>query len=168
VDEPPILGALEVVPSGKGVRVEFTKLDGVISHTIYLVNGEQKVPVLISQINSPGQPCFTELHQQGDMLFLTGADGPCHWSMSVESRQDSSGNSLLFDVACRIKEPGLKLSTEYSVHSTDGEWCVEPFDANTNVEVVDDSSVRILPASRVPPTVPATVRWKYGVFPTRY
>ena len=81
--EPPILAELEVAQGGKGVQVEFTKLDDLISHAIYVVNSGEKTPVLISQINEPGQPCFTELHQQGDTLFLTGAGGPCHWSMSV-------------------------------------------------------------------------------------
>jgi hypothetical protein len=167
VGEPTILAALEVAPNGNGVRVEFTKVDRVISHTISLINADEKSAVLTSEINSPGQPCFTELHQQGDMLFLTGADGPCHWSMSVESRRTSSeGGGLLFDVACRNKEPGLKLSTEYSVLSTGGERCIELYDEGTKVEI-DASSVRISSSRTAPTTVPATVRWKYSIFPTR-
>jgi hypothetical protein len=162
VGEPTILATLEVAPNGKGVRVEFTKVDRVISHTIYLVNDREKTPVLKSTSGSASQPCFTELHQQGEMLFLTGADGPCHWSMSVESREDSSGSRLFFDVACRMKEHGLKLSTEYSVLGTDREWCVEPFDEGTKVEI-DGSSIRILPEKAALTSVPATVRWKYGV-----
>jgi hypothetical protein len=161
VGEPTILAALEVAPNGKGVRVEFTKIDRVISHSIYLVNGGERIPALESVSGSTAQPCFTELHQQGDMLFLTGADGPCHWSMSVESRQ---GSEIVFDVACRVKEPSLELSTEYSVRST-GAFSVEPFEG-TKVEV-DDSSTRIASLIAVPTTVPSTVRWKYGVFPAR-
>ena len=49
----PILAKLEAEFSGKTVRVEFTKIDGVIAHTIFLVNGEEKTPVLTSQINAP-------------------------------------------------------------------------------------------------------------------
>lgn len=162
--KPTILAALEAMANGKGVRVEFTKLDRVISHTIFVVADGEKSAVMTSQINSPGQPCFTELHQQGDMLFLTGADGPCHWSMSVESRKDFSGSRLLFDMACRVKEPSLLLSTEYSVLST-RKVHIEPFEG-TNFEVAD-FSIRISPGSAVSTTVPATVRWKYGVFPAR-
>lgn len=160
--EPSILAALEVATSGKGVRVEFTKVDRVISHTIYLINGDQRLPVLFLRINEPGLPCFTELHQQGEMLFLTGADGPCHWSMSVESRQ---GSEIVFDVACRIKEPSLELSTEYSVFKRSG-LRIAPYDESTQVEA-DDSSLRIASISTAPTTVPATVRWKYGIFPAR-
>ena len=81
--ESPFLAELEVVQDGRGVRVEFIKIDGLISHTICLVNAQEKTPVLTARINQPAQPCFTELHQQGETLFLTGANGPCHWSMSV-------------------------------------------------------------------------------------
>lgn len=81
--ESPFLAGLEVMQNGRGVRVEFIKIDGLISHTICLVNADEKTPVLTSRINEPAQPCFTELHQQGETLFLTGANGPCHWSMSV-------------------------------------------------------------------------------------
>lgn len=100
----PILAALEVESyCDKPVRVEFTKTDGVISHTILLVNGEEKVPVLTSRINAPGQPCFTELHQQDDLLFLTGADGPCHWSMSVQRGE------MIFKHEAKIDKETLQL-----------------------------------------------------------
>lgn len=155
--EPTILAALEVAPNGNGVRVEFTKPDRVISHTIYVVNGGEKSPILQSVSGSTTQPCFTELHQQGEMLFLTGADGPCHWSMSVESTQNSG---IVFDVACRIKEPSLMLSTEFSVLSM-GTSHIEPFEG-TKI-VASDSGVRIASASAAPAAVPATVRWKYCV-----
>ncbi len=160
--ESPILAELEIVEGGKGVQVEFAKIGDMISHTIFLVNGEQKLPVLSAKVNASNLPCFTELHQQGDILFLTGANGPCHWSMSVESRQTVEGRDLLFDVACRIKEPSLKLSTEYSVHRQ-GTLRVDPFDGGTTIEAVGGFGVRILASSEVPTRVPATVRWKYGV-----
>lgn len=100
----PILAALEVESfSGKPVRVEFTKTGGVISHTIFLVNDDEKVPVLTSRINASGQPCFTELHQQDDLLFLTGADGPCHWSMSV------SKGEMIFKHEAKIDKEALQL-----------------------------------------------------------
>jgi hypothetical protein len=168
VGKPTILAAMEVASNDNGVRVEFTKVDRVISHTIYEVNAGKKTPVLESLSGSASQPCFTELHQQGDMLFLTGADGPCHWSMSVESRQNSPGSSLLFDVACRIKEPGLKLSTVYAVLSTGakhGFLINSPAaDGATGCSIKSNAlRVCIMPTAVLPNTMPATVRWKYGV-----
>jgi hypothetical protein len=103
VGEPAILAALEVASNGKGVRVEFTKVDRVISHTIYLVNGGEKIPVLESVSRTAAQPCFTELHQQGEMLFLTGADGPCHWSMSV------SKGEMFFEQKAKFDKETLQL-----------------------------------------------------------
>lgn len=82
--ESPILAELSVVQDDKGVQVEFTKIGGIISHTISLVNAGERTPVLTSCINELAQPCFTELHQQGETLFLTGANGAGHWSMSVQ------------------------------------------------------------------------------------
>jgi hypothetical protein len=158
----PILAALEVESFGKPVRVEFTKTGDVISHTIFLVDGSEKVSVLTSRINAPGLPCFTELHQQEDLLFLTGADGPCHWSMSVQARHDSERSEIVFDVACRNKEPALVLSTVYSGSAWSG-LSVDPVGEDTRIEMERDSSVRIACRHAAPNTVPATLRWSYAV-----
>ena len=34
---------------------------------------------------APPSPPFTELHEQGELLLLTGATKLAHWSMSVEA-----------------------------------------------------------------------------------
>ncbi len=68
------------------ICVEFEKVGDYFSHGIWLLVGNERIPVFQSCEN-PNQlhlPCFTELHQQGKNIFLTGANGPCHWSMSVE------------------------------------------------------------------------------------
>jgi hypothetical protein len=68
------------------ICVEFEKVCGHYSHMIWLLIDNERIPVFKS-VEDPVQanlPCFTELHQQGKNLFLTGANGPCHWSMSVE------------------------------------------------------------------------------------
>ena len=99
----PILAELEIVQDGKGLQVEFAKIDGIISHTICLVNANEKTPVLTSHIDELTQPCFTQLHQQDEMLFLTGANGPCHWSMSV------SKGSIYFKQNAKIDKETLQL-----------------------------------------------------------
>ena len=152
---------MEVERFGLPVRVEFTKTDGVISHTILLVNNGEKVPALTSRINVPGQPCFTELHQQDDLLFLTGADGPCHWSMSVESQPALERPGIVFDVACRIKE-STQTFTEY-LALVRNRLSIDPADETTKVEYADDLSVRIQCTSIAPVVFPATVRWKYYI-----
>jgi len=44
-------------------------------------------------------PAFSDLHEQGDVLFASGSAGDSHWSMSVEPVADG----FVFDVACRAK-----------------------------------------------------------------
>jgi hypothetical protein len=68
------------------VCVEFQQVDNRFTHEVYLLNGNERI-LVFSSFENPSLanlPCFTELHQQGKNLFLTGANGPCHWSMSVE------------------------------------------------------------------------------------
>lgn len=69
------------------VSVEFQLVDDYYSHVIWLQKNEkERISIFKSYENPslPNVPCFTQLHRQGQTLFLTGANGPCHWSMSVE------------------------------------------------------------------------------------
>lgn len=68
------------------ICVEFEKVGEDYSHAVWLVSDTNRIPIFRSfeQSSRPNLPCFTELHQQGKNLFLTGANGSCHWSMSVE------------------------------------------------------------------------------------
>jgi hypothetical protein len=56
------------------------------SHGIWLLRDNERIPIFHSceDPSLPNLPCFTQLHRQGSNLFLTGTNGPCHWSMSVE------------------------------------------------------------------------------------
>ena len=68
------------------VCVEFEFANGRFSHTIWLVGDNQRTAILKS-VDDPADlqlPCFTELNFQDKNLFLTGANGQCNWSMSVE------------------------------------------------------------------------------------
>ncbi len=76
---------LEVNGYQGGNSVEFEQVGDTYSHTIWLQKGQERIAVFKSVENSAllNLPCFTQLHQQGKNIFLTGANGPCHWSMSV-------------------------------------------------------------------------------------
>lgn len=98
------------------VGVEFELQEGRYSHDIWLVVDGERIPVFKS-VENPTElhlPCFTELHQQGMNLFLTGANGPCHWSMSVEvgdarfraAQEAPSGDSFPFDDRYGLNAPG--------------------------------------------------------------
>jgi len=205
VGEASILAALEIVHDGKGVQVEFTKIDGLISHTICLVNPDEKTPVLVSRINELAQPCFTELHQQGDMLFLTGANGAGHWSMSVQkgdrtfagvsnpsqSKANSSGQFLHFDIACRLKEPYPYLCNQYVAKESFGcsrtIWACSTMNAfdmargmvllggpmennvfspapHYSMDCVSEHEIRFSPKDATVASFPTTMRWSYGVW----
>lgn len=56
-------------------------------------------------------PVFTDLHQQGDLLFLSGNAGVGHWSASVEPK---GNRSFTFDIALRLKQPTMTVGTVYS------------------------------------------------------
>jgi hypothetical protein len=129
------------------VRVEFERVGDYFSHVIWLQTEQDRIPVFRSfeDPSITNVPCFTALHQQDKNLFLTGTNGPCHWSMSVEvgdarlqmpvdsplaeafrfneryglnapdrDTRNPSFHFLFFDVACRIKEDVLEMSTLYT------------------------------------------------------
>jgi hypothetical protein len=136
----------------------------------------------------PASPPWQELHvhdgAEGKSLMLVGRAGTSHWSMSVTASADAP--ALIFDVACRVREPPDFLGTTYRLSRTD--FQVRPSrkgNAWTDLEirptVAGHPSLRLqvdeiagaAPATieftgdqiiiRAPqPTRPqATVRWKY-------
>lgn len=147
-------GALEVLDeTGQGVRVEFHESGDRFGHLILAVRGEKVFPVLESFEGTESQslshaPCFQEIHQQGQTLFLTGASSAGHWSMSVQAAEarileyedtellgtlhqryglNAAGaprdsqpvfRFLLFDVACRLKDSDHHVGSEYLLAET--------------------------------------------------
>ncbi len=116
--------------------------------------------------------------------MLVGRAGKSHWSMSVTADEDTP--ALIFDVACRLREPPGFLGTTYQLSRTD--FQVRPTGsanartaleirptaagrpslllkvdeiagaAPATIEVADDQVIIRAPQ----PTQPqATVRWKY-------
>ncbi|QDU91706.1 hypothetical protein Pla175_51360 [Pirellulimonas nuda] len=105
-------------------------------------------------------PVFTEVHQQGDLLFLSGADRDCHWSASIEPLPDG----FLFDVACRVK--AMRYGGIAAMYVGTG-LAFEPAESGALAPRVEGSAdgacilIVALEASRTQVTPPCTVRFRY-------
>jgi hypothetical protein len=98
------------------ICVEFQLQGDYYSHDIWLQRDDERIPILRSceDPSRPGHPCFTQLHRQGKNFFLTGANGPCHWSMSVEvgeayfrgpADKEAAADPFLFDERYGLNAP---------------------------------------------------------------
>lgn len=98
-----------------------------------------------------GRPVFTEIHRQGDVLFLSGHGDACHWSASVQAEE----SAVAFDIACRASRDVGEIGSGYEGNGL----FVEPFgDAATRV-LPGPEEVRDCPAWSITPGEP------WGVFP---
>lgn len=174
----------------RGVRIAFSKQDDRFFHTVFGIRGDQSVPLLNSvegtpEDDEPPSPPYTELHQQGDLLFLSGATTKGHWSMSVQNAE----HVILFDVACRMHSEVANLGSTYKtvqaaqtleagefqlIFSADNEekayslvlgppeaesddgCCLEQLRSDTGM-----IQVSARPSGVFFDRYPATVRWKY-------
>lgn len=178
------------------MRVEFHKSKDRFEHVILAIAGERQFPVLIScedrAANSLQVPCFQELHQQEQTLYLTGASSACHWSLSVQVVETQ--HFLLFDVAGRLKNTEQSVGSEYRVaeqlnclldgvntsakfaDSTGNTPHLQLFSAkssknedfsqpspNCEIAQTDYGNLRLLASDRIPESLPATVQWRYAV-----
>lgn len=117
----------------------------------------------------PASPAFQQATQEPmpdgrSQMFLVGMAGKSHWSMSVSP--DSGG--LVFDVACRVKEPPQRLGSHYE-GATAGDF--SNLLLCELVELPDHPATRsqtqqqlaLLPQVQVELKLPATIRWKYRI-----
>ncbi len=145
---------------GQGVRVEFQKTGDRFAHTILAVQNGKVTPLLTSIEGTPDDvappsPPFAELHQQGEIVFLSGATTLGHWSMSVEV----ADGRLLFDVACRLKKKPEWLGVTYSV-AEEG-YLLEP-DSPAQVTLQQGKQL-VTPSMSAIPDFPATIQWRYTI-----
>lgn len=135
-------------------KLTFTWRGDRFEHTLESPQGR-----LIALSNAGGieTPVFTELHQQGDLLFASGMSGDRHWSASIEPIV----GGFLLDVACRAKTLAEGLGV---VYEGVGLWLesdpTDP-DAPTNVAAAGDGQVVVPLAEHDSP--PVTVRMRYRV-----
>lgn len=146
--------------SGNGVRVEFWKQEDRFAHTIFGVSGGKTVPWLTSIEGTPDEfsppsPPFAELHQQDDILFLSGATTLGHWSMCVQPVE----GRLLFDVACRLKGEASSLGSSYQ--SLAANVAIEPEDGDLRER--EEDTLMIVPSTQTAITTPRTIQWRYSI-----
>ncbi|MEN1680363.1 MAG: hypothetical protein AAGJ46_12290 [Planctomycetota bacterium] len=105
-------------------------------------------------------PVFTEVHQQGELLFLSGHGPGCHWSASVEAEEQA----FLFDVACRA---GKEVGEIGSGYVGDG-LLVEPAKDVGAIVLPGAQEVAGAPAWSIKPVAswsgfPGTLRYGYRI-----
>ncbi len=97
-------------------------------------------------------PVFQEVHQQGDVLFLSGMSGGRHWSASVEPAADG----FAFDIACRVKQADLPAASLYEGAGLR----IEPQGDGDGRPEVDGLTV-LAAAEHAEP--PYTIRYRYRI-----
>ena len=157
---------------GVGIRVEFHRVGDRFSHTISIVNGDEQWRLATSIEGNdnapwPASPPVQEVHQQGDLLFLTGMAGDSYWSTSVSPVEQGG---LLFDVACRAKSSPQHLSIGYEL-SPEIECEFDADGAQLNIagkrigvalpsQNIELQGTKIISRWTESITPPATVQWK--------
>jgi hypothetical protein len=189
---------------GGGLRVVFTRQGDRYAHSVFRVNdglptnkpgmGNSSASttevgfssgLLLESIEGtpdddwPASPALRELHfeDRADgrrLALLVGMAGKSHWSLSVEL--DAAHGHLVFDVACRLRSPPVRLGSRYrlpaagsgdSARSSAGcpqtPLTIEPVDSGVVRLVTSaDRQLHIEPAAVAGPW-PRTVRWRYVV-----
>ncbi|TWT46930.1 hypothetical protein [Botrimarina hoheduenensis] len=101
-------------------------------------------------------PVYTDLHQQGELLFVSGMSGDRHWSASVEP----TAAGLVFDLACRTKSAADGIGV---IYRGNGARAVTLADdrAPVTVETVGERQT-ISPLGPLP-APPLTLRLRYQI-----
>lgn len=105
-------------------------------------------------------PVFTECHQQGELVFLSGAVKDQLWSMSVEPIE----GGMRFDVACRAKSPMDAIGTTYRVSGRERLIVIGKATADSEPPHLETRPDTFQVVSRNPPEhFPGTIRYAYAV-----
>jgi hypothetical protein len=175
--------------AGNGLRVMFFWRVDRYAHRLERVEGGVVVPLLESIEGSdldrwPPSPPLQQLSLEKlpdgrNVALLVGMAGASHWSLTAE--RDPSETGLLFDVACRVKEPPEFLGSDYRalvrheaaadaivLHRPGGTGSPAIFQvvAVSDVETVprpeiDVRGLRLTIEGKIPRS--ETVRWKYRI-----
>lgn len=155
-----VCNAIECLDAqGHGIRVVFQKEGDRFSHTVFSVGNGDERPLLSTVEGSaddfsPPSPPFAELHQQGEMSFLSGATTLGHWSMSVELRD----GKIRFDAACRAHKEISNLGCTYRVHAN--AYALELGAATTSA--CEGDTLHIGPESSTAQKFPTTFQWRFA------
>ncbi|MEQ8849535.1 hypothetical protein [Botrimarina sp.] len=103
-------------------------------------------------------PVFTDAHQQGELLFASGAEGARQWSMSVEPYE----GGFLLDTACRVTKPVDRAAASCFDGEGWGVGSVERDDQPPRISR-DASASRLEAVPDEPSAQPYTVRYRVRV-----
>lgn len=147
----------EIITKSAGIEVKF-HWEGDRYQYAFSVGEKQLIAVPDETIETP---VFTDLHQQDDLLFLSGMSDDRHWSMSIEP----SDEGFALDIAVRAKSSVSKIGSVYAL--TDAEaWRVTGVDVDKtsapNVEPLETNKLSIRPLGDFNQS-PITVRYRYLV-----
>jgi hypothetical protein len=148
------------------LAVVFRRRGDRIGHRIVFVGDTVEQLLLESVEGTPDEPWpASPALQEGriettggrNAAMLVGMAGKSHWSVSIEA--DAQRESLLFDVACRIKLGGGQLASAYLRVDMNG-VSLSPVE-NCRLRQLADRLV--LEPELVADELPATVRWRNRV-----
>jgi hypothetical protein len=181
------------------ISVEFYWLGDRYGHSISVVKRGDRRVVLESiegdntdfwppspALQELGEPMIVSDSNQVQTTMLVGAAGKNHWAMCVSPRDHSNDvrdfqPELVFDIACRIKDPPVWLGNSYHVHARATTISEEPQRANVPADsplcfVVPENvaleihceangrqTLRCAPELRQLHSVAETVRWRFAV-----
>ena len=145
---------MQSIHADRGLRAEFMWRGDRFYHSIYGVKGNKKQLLLTSVEGGledvwPPSPPYQEFNdprivsdtQHGSVGLAVGAAGKSFWSLGIEVVE--TGNpALVFDIACRVKEPPQWLGSTYEFQNVDALRC-----GFQQVEVQDGKVHYVLKAS---------------------
>lgn len=102
-------------------------------------------------------PVFTEAHQQGELLFLSGQSGGRHWSASIEPDREG----FAFDVACRVKAADRPAGSCYQGNGKGLQIVATGGDSMTDREGL----ATVIRPAETTTTTPYTLRYRYRITP---
>ncbi len=146
------------------MRVDFFWLGDRFGHVVSVVRDGGTDVVWRSVHESQYSPVFQELHEQVDsdgrkVLFLSGAGGGAHWSMSVE--QDSK--AICFDTAARVTTPPPDRVIEYLAEFTRSNPDILLCHSNgVGSADLQEQCCTLRPQQPVGGKMPVTLRWRYA------
>lgn len=147
----------EAITNSAGVQVKF-QWEADRYEYAFSVGEHQLLAITEDAIETP---VFSDLHQQDQLLFLSGMSDDRHWSMSIEP----TDKGFALDIACRAKSPIESIGSVYSA-TKDSTWKLTgvAIDATAAPETktLDEAKLSVLPEGDLSESS-KTVRYRYLV-----
>ncbi len=154
------------------LRILFRKQHDRYAHAIECLVADQWLVVVTSiegtpdddwPPSSPLQSLHIEQRPNGPVALLVGMAGTSHWSASVEA--DEATQSIVFDIACRVRGEPVRLGSTYEWRADDDSMLALPnliIDQDTARIENNGSLTSVMPIYDVSAgAVTVTVRWRY-------